>query len=163
LGKGESEVGMFKIIQEIHVEWGHCDPARIIFNPNYFVWADAAMERLVRTAHPQLHASPDQPDFGGLPLVANSGEFPASARFGDVMELASEIVRMGKSSLTFQHQFSVQATTVAIIEETRVWTVRHQDNPEQLAAAPIPDEVRSTLSQDRCVRFSIATEPQNRA
>ncbi len=149
---------MFKIIQEIHVEWGHCDPARIIFNPNYFVWVDAAMERLVRTAIPDLHAEDREANFGGIPLVANKGEFPASARFGDILQLTSELTRIGNSSLVFKHKFEVAGTTVAIIEETRVWTQRSKTDPEQLVSAPIPDTVKATLSEDRCIRYTITTE-----
>ena len=66
---------MLKIIQEIYVEWGHCDPARIVFNPNFYKWIDAAQDKLFITAYPDLHSLHKKIGFAGMPLVANESKF----------------------------------------------------------------------------------------
>jgi acyl-CoA thioesterase FadM len=42
---------MFGVKRDIHIEWGHCDPARIVFNPNFFVWMESGMDRLFSVAY----------------------------------------------------------------------------------------------------------------
>ena len=31
---------------DIRVEWAHCDPATIVYNPHYFDWMDRGVHRL---------------------------------------------------------------------------------------------------------------------
>ena len=52
------------------VEWGHCDPANIVFYPNYFSWFDAS------TAHHFKVAGLPKPElvrqFGVVGFIQNS-------------------------------------------------------------------------------------------
>ena len=39
---------MFTATQRFRVEWAHCDPAGIIFNPNYYIWMDSGTHALLQ-------------------------------------------------------------------------------------------------------------------
>lgn len=144
---------MFKIIQEIHVEWGHCDPAGIVFNPNFFTWMDNAQEWLLATAAPEFHNISHEQSFVGTPLVSSKADFKNPARHGDLMELHSQIAKLGSSSFTFKFKFIVGDTLIADCEQTRVWACRLPNDPENFAASPIPKEVRDKLQVEACYRF----------
>ena len=53
----------------IHVGWGDCDPAQIVFYPNYFAWFDQGAHLLF--AHLGLPMGQLADDYGvvGLPIV----------------------------------------------------------------------------------------------
>ena len=70
------------------IEWGHCDPAGIVFNSRFFEFFDWGTWMLFEAA---LGVKPSDLStaFGivGLPLVDAGARFLAPARFGDVVEL----------------------------------------------------------------------------
>ena len=37
---------MLKYTLTIKISWGHCDPAKIVFYPNYFIWFDQSAHLL---------------------------------------------------------------------------------------------------------------------
>ncbi len=37
---------MLKYTLTIQISWGHCDPAKIVFYPNYFIWFDQSAHLL---------------------------------------------------------------------------------------------------------------------
>ena len=37
---------MLKYTLTIKISWGHCDPAKIVFYPNYFIWFDQSVHFL---------------------------------------------------------------------------------------------------------------------
>ncbi len=61
---------MFEVKLDIHIEWGHCDPARIVFNPNFFVWMESGMDRLFSVAyHPIAEMVHEDTNYRGVPLL----------------------------------------------------------------------------------------------
>ena len=56
---------MLTATQRICVEWAHCDPAGIIFNPHYYIWMDSGTHALLQTAgfgHPEKLVAQRMPD-----------------------------------------------------------------------------------------------------
>ena len=51
---------MLKNLLSINVAWGHCDPANIVFYPNYFNWFDQSSHLLFDKAGGKY----EQPDEG---------------------------------------------------------------------------------------------------
>jgi acyl-CoA thioesterase FadM len=49
--------------RERQVEWGDCDPARIVFNPRFFEWFDAQTALIFETAWPAEARSPAKARF----------------------------------------------------------------------------------------------------
>jgi 4-hydroxybenzoyl-CoA thioesterase len=143
---------MLKAVLRIRVEWSHCDPARIIFNPNYYIWMDHGAHALMEAAGFPFLKLVAGPNFRGLPLVASNAEFLSPARLGDRLELWSEVERFGTKSMTMVHEFSRDGVAIARGREVRVWAgASPADDPEKLVAIPIPDDVREMLSRDGTV------------
>ena len=94
--------------RQFTIEWGHCDPAGIVFNSRFFEFFDWGTWMLFEAA---LGVKP--PDlagaFGiiGIPLVDAGARFIAPARFGDVVELTSQVSEFRRSSFDVEHQLLV--------------------------------------------------------
>src|SRR5205807_4208322 len=86
----EPNMGNFVYRRQFTVEWGHCDPAGIVFNSRFFEFFDWNAWLLIEAA---LAVRPNElaTHFGiaGIPLVATKARFLRPAKFNDVAELAS--------------------------------------------------------------------------
>lgn len=136
---------MPQLVQDIYIGWGHCDPAKVVFNPRYFEWVDAAAMRLFLETVPDIHSSAESTGFAGIPLVSNECKFRAPARFNDTLQLVSEITQVGAAKITLRHRFNRNEELLVECSETRVWTVRDPDSAGQFKAAAIPDDIRKAL------------------
>ena len=128
--------------RQFTIEWGHCDPAGIVFNSRFFEYFDWGTWRLFETAlgvrPPDLSSA-----FGimGLPLVDAGARFLAPVRFGDAVEVASQVSEFRRSSFDVTHQLMVGGALAVEGRETRVWAGRDPANPSAIKGLPIPPDV----------------------
>jgi 4-hydroxybenzoyl-CoA thioesterase len=124
------------------IEWGHCDPAGIVFNSRFFEFFDHSTWLLFDAA---LGVKP--PDlaktFGivGIPLVDARANFLKPAKFGDTVEIASRVSEFRRSSFDVEHRITLGGALAVEGGETRVWAARNKDDPEKIGAVAIPPEV----------------------
>jgi len=128
--------------RQLTIEWGHCDPAGIVFNPRFFEMFDASTWMLFETAlgvkQQDLTAA-----YGiiGIALVDARANFMKPAKFGDVIEIASRIKEFRRSSFDVEHLISIAGEIAVEGGETRVWAVRNRTDPDKITTAAIPAEV----------------------
>ena len=60
--------GMVVNVHRVRIDWGDCDPARIVFYPNYFRWFDQATSRLFESVGLPWSVLFRSGDITGLPL-----------------------------------------------------------------------------------------------
>lgn len=134
--------------RDILVEWGHCDPAGIVFNPRFFEWFDAATAGLF--AHVGLPKPRLIERFGiiGIPLVETQAKFILPSRFGDKITIESSIMSFGRSSFDVEHKLFNGGELATEGRETRVWAARHPDDPARMKSQAIPEEVRALFKSD---------------
>ena len=129
-----------------HVEWGDCDPAKIVFNPRFFEWFDACTAGLLEAAgyrKADLFASSA---FAGIPIVESRAKFLKPCRFGDTVRIETTATDVRRSSFDVRHQlFNADELSVEAFE-TRVWTGPHPDDPGRIKSAPIPDAIVRALN-----------------
>ncbi|MEM7291803.1 MAG: thioesterase family protein [Pseudomonadota bacterium] len=149
---------MLEATQRIRVEWAHCDPAGIIFNPHYYIWMDAGTHALLHTAGFELaEAVRNEEGFRGCPLVASNMAFRKPLYFNDVTVLRSQIESFGNTSFVVAHAFynDTDEAPVASGQEVRVWGGSDPEFPERLKAVPVPKDVRALLSVEKTVDVSV--------
>ena len=125
--------------------WGECDPAGIIFYPNYYRWMDEATWALFAAAG--YAADRMRAEHFSLPLVDSRCEFLSSPLFGDEIEIRSHVSKWGRSSFSLSHEFAIprDGRLLARGSESRVWC-RYEAGPgSPLKSVTIPDEVRAAL------------------
>ncbi|HMK69849.1 MAG TPA: thioesterase family protein [Xanthobacteraceae bacterium] len=128
--------------RQFAIEWGHCDPAGIVFNGRFFEFFDwgtwSLFEAALGVRPPDLFGT-----FGiaGIPLVDARARFLAPARFGDVVELTSQVAEFRRSSFDVEHRLTVRGALAVEGRETRVWAALDAADPSGIRAQPIPDDV----------------------
>jgi 4-hydroxybenzoyl-CoA thioesterase len=127
--------------KQIHVEWGDCDPAGIVYFPRYFEYFDACTNALFESAglpKPDLLRT-----YGivGIPLVEAHARYIAPSSFGDTLLVETRITEWKSSSFSVQHKLYRGETLAVEATEVRVWTVRVDNDPKRMEGRPIPQEV----------------------
>lgn len=149
---------MLTATQRIRVEWAHCDPAGIIFNPHYYIWMDSGTHALLQAAGFDLIGQTRSDNlFRGCPLVASNMEFKRPLYFGDVTRLSSRVEKFGNTSFVVAHEFRQgdNPAPVAIGQEVRVWGYSDAEQPEKLIAKVVPEDIRAMLSVDETIDVSV--------
>jgi len=128
--------------RQFTVEWGHCDPAGIVFNSRFFEFFDWSAWLMFETA---LGVRPADlgTAFGivGIPLVDARARFLRPAKFNDVADIASEVSEFRRSSFEVKHRISIGGALAVEGSETRVWAAQDPANPVKLKGIPIPAAV----------------------
>jgi 4-hydroxybenzoyl-CoA thioesterase len=127
--------------KQIHVEWGDCDPAGIVYFPRYFEYFDACTNALFESAglpKPELLRT-----YGimGIPLVEAHARYIAPSSFGDTVLVETCITEWKSSSFRVEHKLYRGETLAVEATEVRVWTVREGSDPKRIESRPIPREV----------------------
>jgi acyl-CoA thioester hydrolase len=125
----------FRFAHHLRVRWSEVDPQGIVFNPNYFVYADVGFTEYLRevgVAYPQdFHASG-----GDLFAVAASAQFRDSAHYDDELAIAVRAAEIGRSSVRFEVHVYRDHLLLVAIELTYVNAGR-----ESRRAEPVPAEI----------------------
>ena len=128
--------------REFTVEWGDCDPAGMVFNSRFFEYFDISAWALFQAA---LGVKPSDlaATFGimGIPLVDARARFIMPVKFGDTVEILSNVSEFRRSSFDIQYRLLRDGTLAVEGRETRVWAARDKDDPTKLKSQPIPAEV----------------------
>lgn len=138
---------MFISHERFRIEWGDCDPANIVFYPQYLKWFDACTSSLFKNAGLPLPALFKDQGIIGIPIVDLKVKFMVPSGFGDELLAESQIMEWRKSSFLVQHRFLKDEVVLAVEGiETRVWTGIDPANPERMKSQPVPREIIERLS-----------------
>ena len=129
--------------KEIHVEWGDCDPAGIVYFPRFFEYFDACTNALFEKAG--FHKPEMLKKYGllGIPMIDTRAQFYAPASFGETVAVESRITEWGRSSFQVEHKLYKGELLAAEGNEKRVWTVRDPLKPNGIRSETIPQEVKN--------------------
>ncbi len=128
--------------RQLTVEWGWCDPAGIVFNARFFEMFDISTWMLFESAlGVTAHQLAETFGIIGLPLVDARANFLKSAKFGDEVEIASQVSEFRRSSFDVEHRLTIGGELAVDGGETRVWAARDKDSPDKIGGVAIPREV----------------------
>ncbi len=136
---------MFVSRRRIRVDWGHCDPAGIVFYPNYFRWFDECTTALFDNAGlplPQLYRTHG---LTGFPLLEAKATFSGSSGFGDDLDCEASVSEWSTRTLKVLHRFLRAGRLLVEGSELRVCAIPDPDDPQRIKAAPIPAAVKERL------------------
>ena len=137
---------MFSNTRSVQIEWGHCDPAGIVFNPRffeYFDWSTALLfERALGMTKPEML---QHYRAAGIPLVETRAKFLRPCRYGESVDITSTVARLGRSSFDVEHCIHNGGALAVEGFETRVWTGRDPADPSRMTATPLPADIVAKL------------------
>jgi acyl-CoA thioester hydrolase len=119
----------------LRVRWSEVDRQGIVFNPNYFVYADVASSeyfRAIGMPYPEglLAAGSD------LFAVSVEGVFRGPARYDDVLEVAYRTAAIGRTSIRFE--VAIYLDEALLFEGSLVYV---NGDPQSRAPLPLPTEL----------------------
>lgn len=138
---------MLKNRREIHVEWGDCDPAGIVYFPRFFEYFDACTNALFEKAGLKKASMLKKYGLVGIPLIDARAKFFAPASFGETVVVESQVVEWGRSSFCVEHKLYKGEALAAEGTEKRVWTVRDASAETGMRGQPIPEEVKERFAK----------------
>ena len=148
-------------VSHFSVEFGDCDPAQIVFYPNYFRWMDAATLRFFRSCGvPSWKEMEASTGIIGTPLVDASARFMRPASYGDAIEVETAIVVLLGKSFVMKHVIRRDGEVLVEGREVRVFARRHPTDPKRIQAVPMPDDVRTLCELPPALGEKKATAPE---
>lgn len=124
------------------IRFSDCDPAGMVFYPQYFVMLNALVEDWFTQALGVNYAHLLGQRRIGLPTVALQSEFRAPCRMGDAVELWLQLERMGSRSLTLRVDCVHGPICCVQIRQVLVSTSLSHDG-----AIEIPQDVREAIAR----------------
>ena len=128
--------------KEIHIEWGDCDPAGIVYFPRFFEYFDACTNALFEKAGFRKAEMLKAYGLLGIPMIDTRAQFYVAASFGETVAIETRIVEWGCSSFQVEHKLYKGDELAAEGVEKRVWTVRDPQSQRGMRSEPIPEEVK---------------------
>ncbi len=136
----------FRHTTEFTVEFGDCDPAQIVFYPNFFRWMDSASRHFFHAAGvPPWHEMEKTDGIIGTPLVEASARFLRPATYGDRIRVETAVAEWRGKSLLLSHVIRRGDDVLAEGSEVRIFARRHPDDPRRIQAVEVPQRIRSML------------------
>lgn len=138
-------------VYTVRVEFGDCDPARIVWFPNFFRWIDAASRHFfVECGIPPWHETEKTRGIIGTPLVDTHARFVKTASYGDTLQIHIHVAEWREKS--FVQRYHVKRSnadgTVDLImecDEVRIFATRREDG-KGIRALPIPTDIKTLCS-----------------
>ena len=132
--------------RKLRIEWGDCDPAGIVYFPRYFQHFDTGTVALFEKATGLKKIDmADKFEMVGIPMVNIRARFIIPSRYGDDVEIESQVTEFHRSSFEVRHQLFRGKELAVECFETRVWTVRDEASAGGLKSAEVPERVREAF------------------
>lgn len=130
----------------LRIEWGQCDPAGIVFYPQYLIMFDTSTGWLFERTG--LSPSLMRKKYGivGMPVLEVGARFVRPCRFDEDVVIESEIGEWGRSSFTVRHRVLKEGELALDGFEKRVWAAPDPQQPGAIKSQPVPAEIVASLS-----------------
>jgi 4-hydroxybenzoyl-CoA thioesterase len=133
---------MKEVVLTIKVEFGDCDPAGIVWYPNYFRWIDASSRHFfLECGVPPWRETERTMGVIGTPLVDTRARFVRAASYGDTLRIHTSITEFRGKSFVQHHRVMRADDVVMECDEVRVFARRRDGGG--IAAVPVPPEIRA--------------------
>lgn len=134
-------------VYPVNVQFGDCDPAGIVFFPNFSRWMDqASLAFFMACGVPPWRELVKTRGIIGTPLLEIHTKFLRPATYGETIEVHTTVEEwMNK---TFRHRHIIRRGDTVLCEgtEVRAFCIRDPENPDRIKAIPVPDDIRALCS-----------------
>ena len=131
-----------EVTYSVRVEFGDCDPAGIVWFPNFFRWIDAASRHFfVACGVPPWTETERTLGVIGTPLVDTHARFVKTATYGDVLQLHTSVAEWRNKSFLQRYRVTRGDDLLMECEEVRIFAGRRDDG--SIFAMPPPPSIRA--------------------
>ena len=136
-----------EVTYTVNVEFGDCDPAGIVWFPNFFRWIDAASRHFfVQCGVPPWHETEKTLGVFGTPLVDTHSKFLKTASYGDTLSVKVSVTEWRDKSFVQVYRILRGDEAIMECEEVRIFAARRTDGKNGIRAVAIPPAIRALCS-----------------
>ena len=127
----------------VHVEFGDCDPAGIVWFPNFFRWIDAASRNFfTQCGVPRWEETTRTLGIIGTPLVDTHSRFLKTASYGDTLAVHVTVKEWRDKSFVQTYRITREDDLIMECEEVRIFATTRNDGKNSIRAVPVPASIR---------------------
>src|SRR5216110_1246606 len=109
-------------VYPVRVEFGDCDPAGIVWFPNFFRWIDAASRHFfIGCGVPPWREAVQALGVIGTPLVDTRANFVSAASYGDALRIHTSVPEWRRKSFVQRHRVMRGDDLIMECDEVRVF------------------------------------------
>ena len=132
-----------EFILPVRIAFGDCDPAGIVYFPNFFRWFDAGMHEMFASVGLSAEKVSRETGLVVWPSIDAKATFHAPARYGESVEVRTSITEWRSRTFVMAHRIIRGETLICDGTVLRFVGERQPgDDTVKLRAVPVPDWVR---------------------
>ncbi len=133
-------------LSRFRVEFGDCDPAAIVYFPNYYRWFDQATHALCEAAGYPLADLRARHGWIGFPIAEAGARFRATASTGDPLRIETRVKTWHERFFDLEHR--VYRDEALLVEGWQKRFIGFNDAQQEgrLRALVIPDAFREAVA-----------------
>ncbi|NDY90045.1 acyl-CoA thioesterase [Ideonella livida] len=138
-------------IHTVSVHFGDCDPAGIVFFPNFARWMDQSSLAFFRACGvPPWRELERSRGIVGTPLLETQTRFIQPATYGDVLEVHTRIAEWRHKVFVHEHRILRDGELLCEGREVRAFVVRLDEaSGHRLKSIPVPADIRTLCDGPR--------------
>ncbi|MFZ9640407.1 MAG: acyl-CoA thioesterase [Hylemonella sp.] len=135
------------VVYEVEVMFGDCDPAGIVFFPNFSRWMDASsLNFFVKCGLLPWRELVKTRGIIGTPLLEIHTKFISTATYGERLQVHTHIAEWRDKVFIQKHVVKRGDTLLCEGSETRAFCIRHPEDPDRIKAIAIPADIKALCS-----------------
>ena len=135
------------VVYEVEVMFGDCDPAGIVFFPNFSKWMDASsLNFFVQCGVPTWRELFKTTGIIGTPLLEIHTRFLRTATYGEKLQVHTSVQEWRNKTFLQKHIVMRGDTVLCEGLETRAFCIRHPVDPDRIQAIAVPADIKALCS-----------------
>ena len=131
----------------LRIRFAHCDPAGIVFFPNFSKWMDASsLNFFVKCGVPPWRELVKTRGIIGTPLLEIHTKFSRPATYGDRLQVHTSVAEWRDKVVLQKHVVMRGDTVLCEGLETRAFCIKHPKDPDRIKAIPVPEDIKALCS-----------------
>ncbi|HSW06171.1 acyl-CoA thioesterase [Aquabacterium sp.] len=132
------------IIHRVQVHFGDCDPAGIVFFPNFSRWMDqSSLSFFMACGVPPWRELHKIRGIVGAPLLEIHTRFFKPATYGQEIEVHTSIEEWRRKVFIHRHRVLRGSDLLCEGTEIRTFVIRDPADPDRLRSIPVPEDIKA--------------------
>ena len=134
-------------VYPVKVQFGDCDPAGIVFFPNFNRWMDeASLAFFMAQGVPPWRVLAKTRNIHGTPLLEIHTKFMRPATYGETIVVHTTVEEWRDKVFIQKHVVKRGDTVLCEGRETRAFVIHPPGEPDRIKAIPVPEDIKSLCS-----------------
>jgi 4-hydroxybenzoyl-CoA thioesterase len=131
-------------IHHVTVQFGDCDPAGIVFFPNFSRWMDqSSLAFFMACGIPPWRELVKTRGIIGTPLLEIHTRFLKPATYGEQIQVHTTVEEWAVKTFRQRHVVRRGDTVLCEGTEVRAFCIRDANDPDRIRAIPIPEDLKA--------------------